>query len=282
MVRTAFRPVYTAATAAFALLGFASMAFAVDGVLEINQTCAENTGCFAGDTAGFPVTLTAEGSYRLTSNLIVRDTGAAANGIDIQAARVNVDLNGFAIRCDVQDDCPNDHGISANFNSYATVRNGTVTGFADDGVELWANALVENVRSTHNGGSGIWTQTASRVIDSIGTNNSAEGIYVDFGSNVSGCLALNNTGNGFTAGQGSTLTRNTSMVNFGHGVATSAGSTLRGNVARGNTGFGLSMSSNVGFGENSITNNNGGDVNPQTSGGIQIGTNVCGLNTICP
>ena len=51
---------------------------------------------------------------------------------------------------------------------------------------------------------------------------------------------------------------------------------------RGNTGFGLNMSSNVGYGHNTITNNNGGDVNPQTAGGIQTGTNVCGLNTICP
>jgi hypothetical protein len=71
-------------------------------------------------------------------------------------------------------------------------------------------------------------------------------------------------------------------VNFGHGVSTSAGSTVQGNTARGNSGFGLNMSTNVGYGHNSITNNNGGDINPQTSGGIQTGVNVCGLNTICP
>jgi hypothetical protein len=34
------------------LLLFATPALAVDGVLEINQTCAVQTGCFAGDTAG--------------------------------------------------------------------------------------------------------------------------------------------------------------------------------------------------------------------------------------
>jgi hypothetical protein len=264
-------------------LALAGPALAVDGVLEINQTCAVSTaGCFAGDGGGFPVTIGAQGSYRLTSNLILRDAPVATNGIDIEAVRVSIDLNGFTIQCDTPDDCIHPHGISANFRSYATVRNGTVTSFGDHGVELWANALVVQVRSTHNGGAGIWTQTASRVIDSIGTNNNGDGIYVDFGSNVSGCVALNNSSNGFTAGQGSTLTRNTSMVNSGNGIATSAGSTLRGNVTRGNTGLGLSMSSNVGFGENTVTNNNGGDVNPQTTGGIQIGTNVCGLNTICP
>ena len=255
------------------------MAHAVDGVLEINQTCALNTGCFSGDAAGFPVTIASTGSYRLPSNLTQT---AAGNVIDINAERVSIDLNGFTISCVAADDCPAQHGIAANFNSYATVRNGTVTGFGADGVSLWANALVEQVRSTHNLGDGIWTQTASRVIDSIGTNNGGNGIYVDFGSTVSGCTSLNNSGDGITAGQGSTMTGNTSMVNFGHGIATSAGSTIQDNTARGNSGFGLSMSSNVGYGQNSITNNNGGDVNPQTSGGIQTGVNVCGLNTICP
>ena len=31
---------------------------AVDGVLEINHTCAVQTGCFSGDTPGYPVTIT--------------------------------------------------------------------------------------------------------------------------------------------------------------------------------------------------------------------------------
>jgi len=30
-------------------------ALASGGVLEINQSCAVNTGCFTGDSAGFPV-----------------------------------------------------------------------------------------------------------------------------------------------------------------------------------------------------------------------------------
>ena len=36
---------------------FALPAFADEGVLEINQVCAVNTGCFVGDSAGFPVTI---------------------------------------------------------------------------------------------------------------------------------------------------------------------------------------------------------------------------------
>jgi hypothetical protein len=37
------------------LVTLAAPAFAVDGVIEINQTCAVETGCLTGDAAGgFP------------------------------------------------------------------------------------------------------------------------------------------------------------------------------------------------------------------------------------
>jgi hypothetical protein len=44
---------------------------ASNGVAEISHACAVHTGCFAGDTAGYPVTITraAGPSYTLTSDL---------------------------------------------------------------------------------------------------------------------------------------------------------------------------------------------------------------------
>ncbi len=57
-------------TIALLAVGLTSPALAVDGVLEINQACADS-GCFSGDGAGFPVIISAAGSYRLTSNLVV-------------------------------------------------------------------------------------------------------------------------------------------------------------------------------------------------------------------
>jgi hypothetical protein len=38
----------------------------------------------------------------------------------------------------------------------------------------------------------------------------------------------------------------------------------------------------TGYGNNVLTGNNGGNANPQVFGGIEIGTNVCGTDTICP
>ncbi|MBZ0088768.1 MAG: hypothetical protein K8H90_00155, partial [Thermoanaerobaculia bacterium] len=91
------------ATAALFVAGI-QPAFAVDGVGEINQTCALATGCFAGDTPGFPVAIRSGGSYRLTGDLDLRVVPNAheATAIDIQTseaggATVTLDLNGFAL-----------------------------------------------------------------------------------------------------------------------------------------------------------------------------------------
>ncbi len=67
-MRTYLLPLY-----ALLLLALAGPALATDGVAEINHTCATQTGCFSGDTAGYPVTIGEAGSYLLTSNLIVPD-----------------------------------------------------------------------------------------------------------------------------------------------------------------------------------------------------------------
>jgi hypothetical protein len=80
------------------LAALAAPALAGDGVLEINQTCAVKTGCFSGDTAGFPVTISAAGSYLLTSNLVVPDENKS--GLPFASStvsNVSIDLGAFEI-----------------------------------------------------------------------------------------------------------------------------------------------------------------------------------------
>ena len=72
-------------------LGVSAPGYAVDGVLEINQTCAVQTGCFSGDDPGFPVTIVTPGSYRLTGNLTVPDENTGA--IVVQASRSTVEVS---------------------------------------------------------------------------------------------------------------------------------------------------------------------------------------------
>jgi hypothetical protein len=110
------------------LLALATPALATDGVLEINQTCAVQTGCFPGDTAGFPVTISALGSYRLTSSLVVGNGSV----IDVDTSRVSIDLNGFSIRCEPAANCflVVGSGINGANADDVTVRNGMISEMA--------------------------------------------------------------------------------------------------------------------------------------------------------
>jgi len=62
-------------------------AFAVDGVVLINQSTVTAAG-------GFPYTISVAGSYKLSGNLMVP---SLVDGIKIEASNVTLDLNGFSI-----------------------------------------------------------------------------------------------------------------------------------------------------------------------------------------
>ena len=144
----------------FLTLAIAPPALAVDGVLEINQTCATTDGCFSGDSGGFPVTITQTGSYRLTGNLAVNNV--AVKGIQISALNVSLDLNGFevagitsctgsgaSIACTPT--FSTGHAIEIS-SANAEVRDGTVRGAGGDGVRIEApGAQILRVRATENG-----------------------------------------------------------------------------------------------------------------------------------
>ena len=154
-------------------LALALPVFAVDGVLEINQTCAVNTGCFPGDTAAFPVKITASGSYRLTSNL----SPAAADAIGVSAEDVTIDLNGFRL---MGAGCCT--GISADATPHVAVRNGVVRGF-QFGLDMGAHNRVENLTVRNCGKTGIIMKGPGGFVrGNIVTDNLADGLQM--GSDV--------------------------------------------------------------------------------------------------
>jgi hypothetical protein len=79
------------------VLALATPAMAADGVLEISQTCAVQTGCFPGDDPGFPVTITTPGSYRLTGSLDLSAEGVNVSGVAVSVPAVTIDLGGFHV-----------------------------------------------------------------------------------------------------------------------------------------------------------------------------------------
>ena len=157
----------------------ASTAGAVDGVLEINQTCAVETGCLAADAPGFPVTIGQSGSFRLTSALAVP---LDATGVEITAEDVTLDLNGFSIRapsdCTAQA-CPGLGGRGITSSVAGTrVSNGFVRGFADGGVDLGDESVVERVEARANGRVGIAVGDRGRIQGSQSTNGAGDGLRV--------------------------------------------------------------------------------------------------------
>ncbi len=102
-------------------------AFAVDGVVLINQASVTAAG-------GFPFKITEAGSYKLPSSLVVP---AETDGIDIQANDVSLDLNGFsisgAIVCDGTNCGTQPRTAVSGISALAigiTIRNGHVRGFS--------------------------------------------------------------------------------------------------------------------------------------------------------
>lgn len=222
------------------LLGTAGPALAVDGVIEINQARALAGGITPGDSGGFPVTINAPGSYRLTGNLLDSPPGFPA--IRILTDHVTLDLNGFSI---IGDPTGTDDGIEIT-GSDVEIRNGSISSFGGRGVFaplFYSFIRVIGVSVMDNAGSGLELQGDGNIVD--------------------GCTARNNQ----------------------LGIRVGTGSLVTNSVIRGNTFFGLvglGAPANAGFRSNVITGNNGGDANPQTANGLQLGSNVCGTDLVCP
>ncbi len=263
-------------------------AHAVDGLLEINQTCAEQTGCFIGDSAGLPVTIT-DGtpvrSFRLTSDLVVPN--ADTDGIRIFASNVYIDLNGFQIvRSGCEDStincAPNSgSGIGVNVTlatrTNVTVRDGAIAGMGGNGLLLGNQAVVENVQVRWNRLDGISTGIGSRILNSSIYQNDGNGIVTERATLVSGCSIYENENHGIDTGFANAVTGNTVYENGSDGIIASGGTNVSGNAVSLNAGRGIVLSANSSYRGNTITNN----VGVAVFSGINAGGNTCDL-VVCP
>jgi hypothetical protein len=294
---TAKLPPIPALLALTVALALPRAATAVDGVIEINQARALAGSVTATDMPGFPVTIDSSGSYRLTGNLTV---DGPATGIDVFGQDVTLDLNGFAIVRGSPPGCCT--GIFAPGST--RIMNGTIRGFSNGiwGGSLWVSGVhVVGIGS----GAGIATGIYSVVTDSV-VEHTSGGIGVGSGSVVRGCTSRNNASTGIQSGVSSLVSGNSVIENAVYGILAADGSTVVGNnvnsngvgvfslvgvtlldnTARSNTGLGFSFAgANNAYARNVLTNNNGGDGNAQVGGagsGTQLGTNICGNDTVCP
>lgn len=287
-------------------VSLAGSASAVDGVLEINQACAVNTGCFTGDALGLPVTITAAGSYRLTSNLVVPNENTSA--ILVTTSSVSIDLNGFEIvrsGCEgATTNCTPGSGAGSGIavDSQLTRRgisakNGSITGMGRSGVQTGPQSEITNLRVRWNRLIGIHTGGFSTVSGNTAYENGSTGIYSGastvsgntvYGTSgigidaaglsvVFGNSSTHNTGDGIAVSDGSTVSGNTVADNGGDGIDAQNGCTVSGNTTYKNTLFGLKLGFSSGYRDNVVLSNGG-----TITGGVDAGGNVCENNTICP
>ena len=251
----------------------ASAASAVDGRLEISQSCVA-TGCFAGDTPGFPIETQAGRSYVLTSSLTVPD----ANTLGVSLApRAVLDLNGFEIAgpttCSGAPATCTGTGTGTGVygQAHATIRGGTIRGMGQYGIGAEVGVTIEEMLVQGNGDHGIYLNYGpdgpeahlirrTRVVGNGGSGILNSAGFGGIGSLITDCVIHGNE----LAGLSLTRTQVTNST-----------------IAR-NGGAGVS-GTEIGLGNNTILFNNGGNAQPQVSGTFYtLGTNVCGTDTTCP
>lgn len=168
---------------------------------------------------GFPIVISAPGSYYLTGNI----TGAeGSDGIQVTANGVTIDLNGFEL-VGVGDEF--DSGIrAADPFTNVTIRNGVVRGWGYRGLDLQyvTNVRIENVTVTGCGNFGAWTGRDAVVSHSIFAEN-ALGIVVGSGSALTHCVASGNSADGFGGDSGVTFTACSAFQNGGAGISATSG-----------------------------------------------------------
>ena len=232
---------------------------AVDGVIEINQALVTAAG-------GFPYKITVPGSYRLTSDLSV--SAVATDAIDITAAPVTIDLNGFSLNG------PSSGGTGIfDFTGQLTVKNGKIQQFALGlsatvgpdivtgltTINTFSGLTVENADVSHYQAISTTNGISCRsncLIEDVTINASGTGISIGFFNN--GLV----TGSVIVAGGPGIVINNANGTITGNTVTISGASTQGINF----------LSSTGGYGENTI-------ITPASStcvsGGTSMGGNVC-------
>jgi hypothetical protein len=273
-------------------------AHAREGAYEINQDCAV-AGCFAGDGAGFPVSITKAGSYVLTSDIIV--TSAGANAININASPVDIDLNGHTI--DGGGSCSGvpvsscagatgNVGISASAGGASVgtlhIHDGTIRGFSNNSAgaaAIYVNdagdgTVLERLTVVENEGIGailLYTSGSggtARLRDSQVARNGAVGIGKVAGSGPVRLIVENTDVSG----------------NKANGMNGFDGSTVSGSRFNSNGTFAIgAIAATVALGANTFSGNNAGGVQYNISNVANIGGstgNLCldhpGTSYACP
>lgn len=232
----------------------ASPAGAVDGQVVITHAKIITGDVTPSDDPGYPATLDAPGSYVLGSNLA---PGSGLDAIVAAAPDITIDLNGFRISGGPAGGANNARIAINGQSDRLTVKNGTIGAF-----RLY----------------GIYAQNRSYLsVQSMVIVNGNQGIYNNLGSfaRIQNNTVATNTGNGIVCDRSCHVEGNVVSGN-GTGVVINSGTVL-GNTIINNRSYGIyapSGTARVGFGNNTLADNNSGAI--QTEGTLgKLHPNLC-------
>ena len=273
---------------AFCIYAVPPRAAAVDGVTEFNPLCA-TSGCFAGDSPGFPVTITESGSYRLTGNLDVSALSTPENrtAIEISEDFVTLDLNGFTIQGPVTcsgtpvTSCTPGSGTGVGVSASGTgrevlIKNGHIRGMGLAGVSCTQGCRVQDIVASENRLIGITNANEDGYFaNNIARRNGDYGFFV--AGQIQGNIATGNGGIGIFVNPHSRVVGNQVIENGGNGVRCFT-CVLLDNIIDLNTGFGVDFGGRPIYGRNLINDNSAGEL---SGSAFAVDANRCG-SVACP
>ena len=235
--------------------------FAVDGVVLIDQSKVLAGG-------GFPFRITTPGSYRLSGNLTL---ATAADGIDVSAAPVTIDLNGFAITGVGPSAFDGINGLAAG---QLTVRNGVIQGFKFG--LLSAGAISARELTIQNVFDGVEPNSTADLSHLI-INASNDGVLCEADCLVTECSV--NATFGISGLAGNMLAIDNNVVVSGLGFGAISGLILQNSIAPSAGAAIVGIASNstasiIGYGRNQIITNALG-VCTKSGTIVSMGDNVC-------
>lgn len=208
-------------------------------LIEVEPRIAINAVNTPGDAAA-QFRITAPGSYYLTGNI---DGVAGKSAIVIASGDVAIDLMGFAVR-----GAPGALSgvLLAGPFANISIRNGTVSGFTESGVQLFEpnraeGCLIEGVSASGNGGMGIGAGVNAVVRACQTFANGDTGFAAGNNSSIEGCVAYGNTGRGFLVGLTTTLRGCSALENLSDGFSINGDGLVTDCIARGNVGEGFQL-----------------------------------------
>jgi hypothetical protein len=163
-------------------------------------------------------------------------------------------------------------GAHARIHSVTAARN---RGF---GIGVGSASVIEASIAVSNFSTGIRGDTAAAIIGCTSSGNGGDGIYGSSAAVVRNSAGYGNQGSGVVVGGGGLVSDTTSMQNTLDGIVAFTGATVQRCSVYFNRQLGLDLSSSATYRENTLNQNDLGEVN----GGVNMGSNSCNGATTCP